>query len=189
VSDRVLQRVEAGAGRPDVVLEADRNDVATSWQPVMTLLAPPVHVVAYDRAGLGGSAPSADRVVLARQVRDLESVITSAATDPCVYRGLRACPVISRYVRVSARMTVTPRMPGSPLLRKPPCVASGASARRSVPVQQATAELGRMVSKERPRPLNGVMAGAAASQPATSIGQGPSLSVGSMLIRWTFGDT
>ncbi len=87
MSDRVLQRVEAGAGRPDVVLEAGRNDVVTSWQPVMTLLAPHVHVVAYDRAGLGGSAPSADRVVLARQVRDLESVITSAATGPCVLAG------------------------------------------------------------------------------------------------------
>lgn len=83
----MLQRVEAGAGRPDVVLEAGRNDVATSWQPVMALLAPHVHVVAYDRAGLGGSAPSADRGVLARQVRDLESVITSAAARPCVLAG------------------------------------------------------------------------------------------------------
>ena len=87
MSDQVLQRVEAGAGRPDVVLEAGRNDVAASWQPVMALLAPHVHVVAYGRAGLGGSAPSADRVVLGRQVRDLESVITSAATGPCVLAG------------------------------------------------------------------------------------------------------
>jgi len=70
-----------------VVLEAGRNDVAASWQPVMALLAPHVHVVAYDRAGLGGSAPSADPVVLARQVRDLESVITSAAAGPCVLVG------------------------------------------------------------------------------------------------------
>jgi hypothetical protein len=53
VSDRVLQRVEAGAGRPGVVLEAGRNDVATSWQPVVTLLAPRVHVIVCDRAGLG----------------------------------------------------------------------------------------------------------------------------------------
>jgi hypothetical protein len=35
--------VDAGAGRPDVVLEADRNDVTASSQPVMALLAPYVH--------------------------------------------------------------------------------------------------------------------------------------------------
>jgi pimeloyl-ACP methyl ester carboxylesterase len=87
VGDRVLQRVEAGAGRPDVVLEAGRNDVAASWQPVMALLVPHVHVIAYDRAGPGGSAPSDDPVVLACQVRDLESVITSAAAGPCVLAG------------------------------------------------------------------------------------------------------
>ena len=84
MGDRVLRRVEAGAGRPDVVLEAGRNDVAASWRPVMRLLTPHVHVVAYDRAGLGGSAPSADPVILARQVADLESVITSATAGPCV---------------------------------------------------------------------------------------------------------
>jgi pimeloyl-ACP methyl ester carboxylesterase len=87
VGDLLLRRLEAGAGRPDVVLEAGRNDVAASWQPVMALLVPHVHVVAYDRAGLGGSAPSADPVVLGRQVRDLESVITTAAAGPCVLAG------------------------------------------------------------------------------------------------------
>jgi pimeloyl-ACP methyl ester carboxylesterase len=87
VSDRGLWQVEAGAGRPDVVLEAGRNDVAASWRPVISLLAPHVHVVAYDRAGLGASAPSADPVILARQLRDLERVITGAAGGPCVLAG------------------------------------------------------------------------------------------------------
>ena len=87
MSDRGLWQVEAGAGRLDVVLEAGRNDVAVSWRPVMTLLAPHVHVVAYDRAGLGASAPSADPVILARQLRDLERVITSAAGGPCLLAG------------------------------------------------------------------------------------------------------
>lgn len=80
---RVLWRVEAGEGRPDVVLKAGRNDVAASWRPVIDLLAPHVHVVAYDRAGLGASAPSADRFILARQVDDLVSVITSTAVSSC----------------------------------------------------------------------------------------------------------
>jgi pimeloyl-ACP methyl ester carboxylesterase len=87
VSGRVLWRVEAGAGRPDVVLEAGRNDVAATWRRVMPLLAPHVHVVAYDRAGLGASAPSADPAVLARQVGDLASVITDVAAGPCVLAG------------------------------------------------------------------------------------------------------
>jgi pimeloyl-ACP methyl ester carboxylesterase len=87
VRGRELRRIEAGAGRPDVVLEAGRNDVAASWRPVMSLLAPRVHVVAYDRAGLGGSAPSGDPAVLARQLRDLESVIISTAAGPCVLAG------------------------------------------------------------------------------------------------------
>jgi pimeloyl-ACP methyl ester carboxylesterase len=82
-----LRWVEAGAGRPDVVLEAGRNDVAAGWLPVMRLLAPHVHVVAYDRAGLGASPPSADPDVLGRQVADLASVITAAAAGPCVLAG------------------------------------------------------------------------------------------------------
>jgi pimeloyl-ACP methyl ester carboxylesterase len=87
VSGRALWRVEAGAGWPDVVLEAGRNDVAASWQRVMPLLAPHVHVVAYDRAGLGASAPSAVPVTLSRQADDLASVITSTAVGLCVLAG------------------------------------------------------------------------------------------------------
>ncbi len=84
---RTLRRIEAGTGRPDVVLEAGRNDVAVSWQPVMDRLAPYLHVVAYDRAGLGASPPATDPDILARQVADLTAVITSATTGPCVLAG------------------------------------------------------------------------------------------------------
>jgi pimeloyl-ACP methyl ester carboxylesterase len=87
VNGRVLWRIEAGAGRPDVVLEAGRNDVASSWRRVMLLLAPRVHVVAYDRAGLGASEPSGDPFSLNRQVGDLASVITSTAAGPCILAG------------------------------------------------------------------------------------------------------
>ncbi len=84
---RTLRRIETGSGRPDVLLEAGRNDVAASWRPVMDLLAPHLHVVAYDRAGLGASPPAADPVILARQLADLTSVITSATTGRCVLAG------------------------------------------------------------------------------------------------------
>jgi pimeloyl-ACP methyl ester carboxylesterase len=84
---RTLRRIEAGSGRPDVVLEAGRNDVATSWSPVMDRLAPYLHVIAYDRAGLGASPPATDPVIVARQVADLTSVITTATTGRCVLAG------------------------------------------------------------------------------------------------------
>ena len=86
VDGRALRRVELGAGKPAVVLEAGRNTTAASWQPVMSLLAPHTHVVAYDRAGLGGSTPAADPVTIDRQVDDLTSVVTELA-GPCVLAG------------------------------------------------------------------------------------------------------
>jgi pimeloyl-ACP methyl ester carboxylesterase len=83
---RVVRRVEAGAGRPAVVLEAGLNNGAASWQRVMPLLAPYVRVAAYDRAGLGGSAP-APGLTIDRQVDDLASVVTGLAAGPCVLAG------------------------------------------------------------------------------------------------------
>lgn len=82
-----MRRVEAGAGEPAVVLEAGGNGVAESWQRVMPLLAPHVRVAAYDRAGLGGSAPAPGLVTIDRQIDDLASVITGLAAGPCVLAG------------------------------------------------------------------------------------------------------
>jgi pimeloyl-ACP methyl ester carboxylesterase len=79
--------VAAGAGEPAVVLEAGMNCGAASWQRVMPLLAPHVRAVAYDRAGIGGSAPAPGLAVIDRQVDDLASVITGLAAGPCVLAG------------------------------------------------------------------------------------------------------
>jgi pimeloyl-ACP methyl ester carboxylesterase len=84
---RAVRRVEAGAGEPAVVLEAGLNNGAGSWQRVVPLLAPHVRVAAYDRAGLGGSAPAPGLVTIDRQVDDLASVITGLAAGPCVLAG------------------------------------------------------------------------------------------------------
>ena len=84
---RVVRRVEAGAGEPVVVLEAGMNNGAASWQRVMPLLAPHVRVAAYDRAGIGGSAPAPGLPVIDRQLDDLTSVITELAAGPCVLAG------------------------------------------------------------------------------------------------------
>jgi pimeloyl-ACP methyl ester carboxylesterase len=84
---RLLRRIEAGAGESAVVLEAGLNDGAASWERVMPLLAPHVRVAAYDRAGIGGSAPAPGLVTIERQIDDLASVITGLGTGPCVLAG------------------------------------------------------------------------------------------------------
>jgi pimeloyl-ACP methyl ester carboxylesterase len=84
---RVVRRVEAGSGERAVVLEAGLNNGAASWERVMPLLAPHVRVAAYDRAGLGGSAPAPGLVTIDRQIDDLASVITGLAAGPCVLAG------------------------------------------------------------------------------------------------------
>ena len=84
---RVVRRVEAGAGEPAVVHESGLNIGAASWQRVTPLLTPHVRVAAYDRAGLGGSAPAPGLVTVDRQVDDLASVITGLAAGPCVLAG------------------------------------------------------------------------------------------------------
>jgi pimeloyl-ACP methyl ester carboxylesterase len=84
---RVVRRVVAGAGEPAVVLEAGMNCGAASWQRVVPLLAPYVRVAAYDRAGLGGSAPAPGLVTIDRQIDDLASLITGLAAGPCVLAG------------------------------------------------------------------------------------------------------
>ena len=82
-----MRRIEAGAGEPTVVLEAGLNNGAASWQRVMPLLAPHVHVAAYDRVGIGGSAPAPGLVTTNRQIDDLASVIVGLAAEPCVLAG------------------------------------------------------------------------------------------------------
>jgi pimeloyl-ACP methyl ester carboxylesterase len=82
-----VRRVEAGAGEPAVLLEAGMNCGAASWERGMPLLAPHVRAVAYDRAGIGGSAPAPGPAVLGRQVDDLASVITGLGAGPCVLAG------------------------------------------------------------------------------------------------------
>ena len=83
----VVRRVEAGAGETAVVLEAGLNNGAASWQRVMPLLAPHVRVAAYDRAGIGRSAPAPGLLTIDRQVGDLASVITGLGAGPCVLAG------------------------------------------------------------------------------------------------------
>jgi len=84
---RLVRQVQVGDGRPPVVLEAGLNNGAASWDRVMPLLSPHVRVAAYDRAGIGASAPAPGLVTIDRQLSDLAAVITGLADGPCVLAG------------------------------------------------------------------------------------------------------
>jgi pimeloyl-ACP methyl ester carboxylesterase len=80
IDGRQVRWVEAGSDQPTVVLEAGRNDISLSWALVIAgLVRQNIHVVAYDRAGLGASDPAPDEAILQRQVADLAEVIKHAA--------------------------------------------------------------------------------------------------------------
>jgi pimeloyl-ACP methyl ester carboxylesterase len=109
-----VRRVEAGVGEPAVVLEAGAGNGAEAWQRVIPLLAPHVRVVAYDRAGLGGSGPAPGLATIDRMIDDLASVITGLGASPCV---LADCPCWSWY---SAACRAAFRSASSP----PSCASS-----------------------------------------------------------------
>jgi pimeloyl-ACP methyl ester carboxylesterase len=84
---RKLRWIETGHGQPTVVLEAGRNETSHTWAPVIPLLAGQVHVVAYDRAGLGASDKADDPDILERQLADLTTLISGVTSRPCVLAG------------------------------------------------------------------------------------------------------
>lgn len=86
-SQRFIRRLESGAGGPPVVLEAGLNGGADTWQRVIPMLEPYVRVVAYDRAGIGGSDPAPGLPTIERQLDDLTSIITGLDAGPAVLAG------------------------------------------------------------------------------------------------------
>ncbi|HEX6555879.1 MAG TPA: alpha/beta hydrolase [Ktedonobacteraceae bacterium] len=88
MNGRKVRWVETANGEPTVVLEAGRNDFSLSWARVIALLAQEhVHVVAYDRAGIGSSDPAPGEAILRRQVADLAAIIKHAAQGRCLLVG------------------------------------------------------------------------------------------------------
>lgn len=72
-----------GAGSPTVVLDAGSPDTSAVWSSVMPHIADVTRVCAYDRAGLGGSAPApAGHRTALTQVRDLRGLLAAARIPP-----------------------------------------------------------------------------------------------------------
>ncbi|MFD8701994.1 alpha/beta fold hydrolase [Kitasatospora sp. NPDC059648] len=86
---RALRWVESGSGDgPPIVLVAGCGDSSLSWAPLLPELAGLGRIVAYDRAGLGASAPArAPRPTLDTQVEDLAVLVRHLDAGPAVLVG------------------------------------------------------------------------------------------------------
>ncbi|WP_235425882.1 alpha/beta hydrolase [Clavibacter michiganensis] len=74
---RLLRTMTAGTGDDLVVLEAGLGGSGLTWGLVHGILARTCRVVAYDRAGLGGSDPDPSPRDLDRLADDLEAVVAA----------------------------------------------------------------------------------------------------------------
>lgn len=72
---RRLRTMVAGGGDDLVVLEAGLGVSSLYWGPVHAALSRSVRVVAYDRAGFGGSTPASDCRDLAHLATDLSAIV------------------------------------------------------------------------------------------------------------------
>jgi pimeloyl-ACP methyl ester carboxylesterase len=84
---RRLRAMVSGNGPDLVVLEAGLGLSGLYWSPVVDLLARQTRVVAYERAGFGGSDVDTEERTLSRLADDLESVIDAFPHERLVLVG------------------------------------------------------------------------------------------------------
>jgi pimeloyl-ACP methyl ester carboxylesterase len=82
VDGRRIHMVASGGGVPTVVLEAGFSSTSRTWSRVQSELARTHRVIAYDRAGLGQSEPSAVPRTSRAIVEDLREALRSVGVDP-----------------------------------------------------------------------------------------------------------
>lgn len=82
VSGRPLHAVVCGRGAPAVVLESAIAASSLSWSRVQPAVGRFTTVCAYDRPGLGWSAPPVEPLTLARVLEDLETLTTRVECRP-----------------------------------------------------------------------------------------------------------
>lgn len=95
---RRLQYVSQGSGGPVVVLESGLGASRTEWGLVMPSLAKHTRVVAYDRAGYGGSDRDPHRRDLSRIVEDLHHLLAHLGAESYILAGHSlGGPIIRAY--------------------------------------------------------------------------------------------
>lgn len=73
---------QRGAGQPVVVLEAGAGEGLDNWRPVFSEIAKLLPVIAYDRRGVGQSAPDTETPTLRRVARSLHSLLAAMRVPP-----------------------------------------------------------------------------------------------------------
>lgn len=84
---RSLEYYAAGSGPQLAVLEAGLGVGAHYWEPVMHALAPHCRVLAYNRAGIGGSDPDPKPRTLERLATDLRCILDAQTYKQAVLVG------------------------------------------------------------------------------------------------------
>lgn len=82
IGGRRLDVIRGGAGSPAVVFEVGLADSLDTWVPVWTALGEFTTVIAYSRAGFGGSDPSPDGYSARHAVEDLHQLLSRLQVAP-----------------------------------------------------------------------------------------------------------
>jgi pimeloyl-ACP methyl ester carboxylesterase len=92
-------------GQPAVILEAGAGEGLDNWKPVFAQIAASAPVVAYDRRGLGQSAPDSEKQTLRRVAQSLRSLLQKISVRPPYvlvghsWGGLLTRAYIDQYAR------------------------------------------------------------------------------------------
>lgn len=85
IGEYKLFMMQAGHGKPPVVLEAGAGDDSTTWQGIFQELARFTQVIAYDRAGLGQSEPASRPRTALQLTDDLHKLLQATRLEmPCI---------------------------------------------------------------------------------------------------------
>jgi pimeloyl-ACP methyl ester carboxylesterase len=92
-------------GQPAVVLEAGAGEGLDNWKPVFEQIASIAPVVAYDRRGIGQSAPDSEKQTLRRAAQSLHALLQKTNVQPPYvlvghsWGGLLTRAFIDQYAR------------------------------------------------------------------------------------------
>jgi pimeloyl-ACP methyl ester carboxylesterase len=110
VGGRPMRVLAAGTdqrkvGQPAVILEAGAGEGLDNWKPVFAQIAAIAPVVAYDRRGIGQSAPDSEKQTLRRAAQSLHALLQKIDVQPPYilvghsWGGLLTRAYIDQYAR------------------------------------------------------------------------------------------
>ena len=97
IGEYKLFMMQAGHGKPPVVLEAGAGDDSSTWHSIFQEVARFTQVIAYDRAGLGQSEPAPRPRTALQLTNDLHNLLQVTRLEmPCILVGHSLGALIAR---------------------------------------------------------------------------------------------